>query len=234
MNNSNYTSSEVVANKAITKVYGYMFRGLILSSIMAALFAYVPEFRSILYTMGSEGMTLSSVGWVILLAPLAMIFFESWAARQGSQVMLMFFSIFSMLIGASLSSIFLVYTEGSILNAFLVTTLTFGAMSFYGYTTQKDLTSIGSFLIMALIGVIIASVVNLFFQSSIMDFIISIIAVIVFIGLTAYDTQKVKQELAGIHDMEFAKVIAIRGALSLYLDFINLFLQILKLMGQKK
>lgn len=234
MNNSNYTSSEVVANKAITKVYGYMFRGLILSSIMAGLFAYVPEFRSILYTMGTEGMTLSGVGWVILLAPLAMIFFESWAARQGSQVMLMFFSIFSMLIGASLSSIFLVYTEGSILNAFLVTTLTFGAMSFYGYTTQKDLTSIGSFLIMALIGVIIASVVNLFFQSSIMDFIISIIAVIVFIGLTAYDTQKVKQELAGIHDMEFAKVIAIRGALSLYLDFINLFLQILKLMGQKK
>lgn len=234
MNNSNYTSSEVVANKAITKVYGYMFRGLILSSIMAALFAYVPEFKSILYTMGTKGMTLSVAGWVILLAPLAMIFFESWAARQGSQVMLMFFSIFSMLIGASLSSIFLVYTEGSILNAFLVTTLTFGAMSFYGYTTQKDLTSIGSFLIMALIGVIIASVVNLFFQSSMMDFIISIIAVIVFIGLTAYDTQKVKQELAGIHDMEFAKVIAIRGALSLYLDFINLFLQILKLMGQKK
>lgn len=234
MSYSNY-SSEVVAKKAITKVYGYMFRGLILSSIMAALFAYVPEFKSFLYTTGDTGMmTLSLAGWIVLLSPLVMIFFENWAARQGSQTMLMFFSIFSMLMGASLSSIFLVYSEESILNAFLVSTLTFGAMSFYGYVTKKDLTNIGSFLIMALIGVIIATIVNLFLKSTIFDLIISIVAIVIFIGLTAYDTQKVKRELYGVCDMEMAKIIAIRGALRLYLDFINLFLQILKFMGIKK
>lgn len=221
--------------KVMNKVYGYMFLGLMTSAIVAALFAYIPEFYSLIYKVGEAGQTsLSVAGWVVLLSPLLLVFFFGKAADMGIGAMKSLFVIFSVLLGASLSSIFLVYTESSILMCFLITAVTFGCMSLYGYTTQKDLSSIGSLLLMALIGIIIASVVNLFLRSEMMDFIVSIIAVVVFVGLTAYDTQKIKEELSRCYSDEEAHKIAIFGALSLYLDFINMLLQILRLLGNKK
>ncbi len=220
----------------MANVYGYMCLGLIISGIMAWIFAYVPEFNNFLYTAASDGMqTLSIAGWIVLVAPLIMVLVAGFVIKDmDSGALLIFFIIFSLLMGASLSSIFLVYTEASILQCFLITGGTFGVMSLYGYSTKKDLSSWGNLLIMALIGIIIAMFVNIFLKSAMMDFIVSIIAVIVFVGLTAYDTQKIKEELGYSCDRETCKKIAIWGALSLYLDFINLLLQILKLLGKKK
>ena len=136
--------------------------------------------------------------------------------------------------GLSLSSIFMVYTDASIAKVFFITAATFGAMSLYGYTTKRDLTQIGSFLIMGLFGVILASIVNLFMASSALQFIISVVGVLVFAGLTAYDTQRLKSEyLYGAMDGETMERSAISGALSLYLNFINLFTLLLQLLGQR-
>jgi FtsH-binding integral membrane protein len=173
--------------------------------------------------------------WVIILAPLAMVFFLSFrigkmsvAAAQTT------FWVFAALLGVSLSTIFVVYTATSITQVFFITAATFGAMSLYGYTTKRDLTGLGSFLFMGLIGVIIAMLVNLFLQSSALGFAISVIGVLVFVGLTAYDTQKIKEQYYAGDDGTVAGRKAIMGALSLYLDFINLFLMLLRLFGQNR
>jgi hypothetical protein len=142
--------------------------------------------------------------------------------------------VFAGLLGVSLSSIFIVYTTASITQVFFVAAATFGAMSLYGYTTSRDLTAWGSFLFMGLIGVIIAMVVNIFLASSALEFAISIIGVLVFVGLTAYDTQKIKEMYYVGDDGTVAGRKAIMGALRLYLDFINLFLMLLRLFGQSR
>tara|TARA_B100000282_G_scaffold130008_1_gene93154 strand:- start:43 stop:525 length:483 start_codon:yes stop_codon:yes gene_type:complete len=144
------------------------------------------------------------------------------------------FWIFAGLMGASLSSIFLAYTGTSITRVFFITAGTFGAMSIYGYTTKRDLTKLGSFLFMGLIGIIIASLVNIFLKSSMMYFIISIIGVLVFVGLTAYDTQKIKNMYLASDSGELIGKKAVMGALTLYLDFINLFIMLLRLFGQRR
>lgn len=219
----------------LINVYGYMCIGLIISAVMAWVFANVPEFNNFLYTTTAQGaQTLSIAGWIVLLSPLAMILAASFIDDMDSGALLIFFVIFSLLMGASLSSVFMVYTDVSIIQCFVITAGTFGFMSAYGYVTRKDLSSWGNILIMALIGVIIAMFVNIFLQSAMMDFIVSIIAVIVFVGLTAYDTQKIKDQLSFYNEPETCKRIALWGAFTLYLDFINLFLQILKLMGKRK
>jgi FtsH-binding integral membrane protein len=147
----------------------------------------------------------------------------------------MLFWLFAALIGVSLASIFLVYTQTSIVRVFFITAASFGALSLWGYTTQRDLTGMGSFLIMGLFGVIIASLVNLFFQSSMLQFVVSVVGVLVFAGLTAWDTQRLKNEyIYGSLDGETAERSAIMGALSLYLNFINLFTLLLQLLGQRE
>ena len=142
---------------------------------------------------------------------------------------------YSMLLGVTLSIIFIIYTSESIASTFMVTALTFGAMSLYGFTTKKDLTSLGSFAFMALIGLIIATVVNMFLQSSMLNYIIGYAGVLIFVALTAYDTQKIKKmAIRGFNDAEQEKKGAIMGALTLYLDFINLFLFMLRFLGDRK
>jgi FtsH-binding integral membrane protein len=144
------------------------------------------------------------------------------------------FWVFASLMGVSLSSIFLTYTGSSITRVFFITSITFGAMSIYGYTTKRDLTKMGSFLMMGLIGIIVASVVNMFLKSTMMDFVISILGVLIFVGLTAYDTQKIKNMYVASDTGELMGKKAVMGALTLYLDFINLFIMLLRLFGQRR
>jgi FtsH-binding integral membrane protein len=178
---------------------------------------------------------VSPIKWVIMLAPLAMVFVLSFGVeRMRPATAQITFWIFAALMGISLSSIFLVFTHTSIVRVFFITAASFGALSLWGYTTQRDLSGMGSFLMMGLFGVILASLVNLFMQSSALQFAVSVIGVIVFSGLTAWDTQRLKNEyLYGAMDGEAVERSAITGALSLYLNFINLFTLLLQLLGQR-
>ena len=182
-------------------------------------------------------MFVSPLKWVFILAPLAMVFAISFGInRLKPATAQMLFWAFSALMGVSMSSIFLVYTHTSIVRVFFITAASFGALSLYGYTTRRDLTGMGSFLFMGLIGVIIASLVNLFVASSMLQFIVSIVGVLVFAGLTAWDTQRLKNDyIYGYASQggEMADRAAIVGALSLYLNFVNLFTLLLQLLGQR-
>ncbi len=184
------------------------------------------------------GYTLfvSPVKWAVILAPLVMVFALSYGMnRVRPATAHVMFWIFAALIGLSLGSIFMVYTHTSITRVFFITAASFGALSVWGYTTQRDLSGMGSFLIMGLFGIILASLVNLFMQSSMMQFIISVVGVLVFSGLTAYDTQRLKSEyLYGAMDGETMERSAISGALSLYLNFINLFTLLMQLLGTRE
>jgi uncharacterized protein len=212
------------------KVYNLMAAGLGITGVTAygtyALAASNPAFAQMIYA--------SPLRWVIMLAPLALVFFLSFRihSMSVSSAQTTFWA-YAALLGVSLSSIFLVYTGASITQTFFITATTFGAMSLYGYTTKKDISSWGSFLFMGLIGIIIASVVNIFMASSALSFAISVIGVLVFTGLTAYDTQTIKESYFESDDSDTAGRKAIIGALNLYLDFINLFLMLLRLLGNR-
>jgi FtsH-binding integral membrane protein len=170
-----------------------------------------------------------------VLAPLALVFALSYGInRLSAGTALMLFFVYAGLLGLSLASIFLVYTGASITRVFFISAATFGALSLYGYTTQRDLTGIGSFMFMGLIGIVIASLVNIFLKSTGLDWAISIIGVIVFVGLTAYDTQRIKEMYSVNDDGTISGRKAVMGALSLYLDFINLFLMLLRLFGDRR
>jgi FtsH-binding integral membrane protein len=179
---------------------------------------------------------LSPVKWVIMLAPLAMVFVLSFGIqRMRPATAQLTFWVFAALMGLSLSSIFLVFTHTSIVRVFFITAASFGALSLWGYTTQRDLTGMGSFLLMGLFGVVLASLVNLFMASSALQFAISVVGVLVFAGLTAWDTQRLKSEYVyGAMDGDTTERSAIIGALSLYLNFINLFTLLLQLLGQRE
>lgn len=220
------------------RVYNYMTSGLVLTGITAYL-TYVLSFTEVNGQLAPTALGQFLFGtplmWVIVLAPLAMVFFLSF--RVGSMSVSAAqttFWVFAGLLGVSLSTIFVAYTTASITQVFFIAAATFGAMSLYGYTTSRDLTGWGSFLFMGLIGVIIAMIVNWFLASPALDFAISIIGVLVFVGLTAYDTQKIKEMYYVGDDGTVAGRKAIMGALSLYLDFINLFLMLLRLFGQSR
>jgi len=176
----------------------------------------------------------SPLRWVVMLAPLGFVFLFSARinAMSPSTAQLVFWA-FAATMGLSMASIFLVFTGTSIARVFFITAATFGATSLYGYTTRADLSRMGSFLFMGLIGIVIASLVNIFIGSSALQFAISVIGVIVFTGLTAYDTQRLKEVYAEAYDQDTLSRIAIMGALTLYLDFINLFTMLLQLMGQR-
>ncbi len=221
------------------RVYNYMASGLALTGIVAVVIAQISFVPTASGQLGLTeiGYTLfaTPMKWVVMLAPLGLVFFLSARLHklQFGTAQTVFW-IFSALMGMSLAIVFMIYTGASIARVFFITAGTFGAMSLYGYTTKKDLTNWGSFLFMGLIGIIIASVVNIFLASSALQFAISVIGVLVFVGLTAYDTQKIKNEYAEHYDEDTAGKLAISGALRLYLDFINLFMMLLHLFGSRR
>ena len=222
------------------KVYNYMASGVLLTGFVALLFfkmAVITGSDGQIVGLTSFGNTIYASGlkWVLMLAPLGVVFYMSFGiAKMSASKAQTTFWVFAALMGASLSSIFLLYTGASITRVFFITAGTFGAMSIYGYTTKKDLTKLGSFLMMGLFGIIIASIVNIFMKSSMMYFVISILGVLIFVGLTAYDTQKIKNMYLASDSGELVGKKAVMGALTLYLDFINLFIMLLRLFGQRR
>jgi hypothetical protein len=183
----------------------------------------------------AEPIFTTPLKWVVMLAPLGFVFFLSARIQSMSTgAAQATFWAFAAVMGLSLASIFLVFTGASIARVFFITAGTFGAMSLYGYTTKRDLTNWGSFLFMGLIGIIIASLVNIFIASSALQFAVSVIGVIVFVGLTAYDTQQIKQMYYEGDGADVMTKKTIMGALRLYLDFINLFIMLLQLFGQSR
>ncbi len=217
------------------KVYNLMALGLAITGVAAyGLATLAVDSTGNLTSLGVTIYT-SPLRWVILLAPLALVFFLSFrihtmsvAAAQTT------FWVYAGLVGASLSSIFLVYTDASIVKTFFITAAAFGSLSLYGYTTKRDMTAMGSFLIMGLFGIIIASIVNIFLGSPALDFAVSILGVLIFAGLTAYDTQKIKEMYYEGDDDATGGRKAIMGALNLYLDFINLFMFLLRFLGNRE
>ena len=205
------------------KVYNYMGSGLALTGIVAYIVAHTSLYQALFG---------SGIGFVVMFAPLGIVFFmgAKMKTMKPSTAQTLFW-VFSILMGASLSYVFLTYTATSIVRVFFITAATFGAMSLYGYTTKRSLARWGSFLFMGLIGVVIAMIVNIFMQSSVMHFVISVVGVLVFTGLTAYDTQRIKESYVESDGQAVMTKKAIMGALHLYLNFINLFVMLLALFG---
>ncbi len=222
------------------KVYNYMATGVLLTGIVALIsfnISVVTDASGAIVSFTEFGNTLffSGFKWLVMLAPLGIVFYMSFGInKMSSSKAQTVFWIFAALMGLSLSWILLVYTGKSVARVFFITSATFGAMSLYGYTTKRDLTKLGSFLMMGLIGIIIASLINIFMKSSMMDFVISILGVLIFVGLTAYDTQKIKNMYVESDSGELIGKKAVMGALTLYLDFINLFIMLLRLFGQRR
>ncbi|WFU34381.1 Bax inhibitor-1/YccA family protein [Bradyrhizobium brasilense] len=208
------------------RIYGYMAGGLALTGLVAYLAAASGFYQSIAAT---------PLIWLVMLAPLGFVLVLSIGIqRMAAGTAMLLFWLYAAVMGLSLGGIFLVFTGESIARVFFITAATFGAMSLYGYTTRSDLSRFGSFLIMGLIGIVIASLVNIFIGSSALQFAISIIGVIVFVGLTAYDTQRIKEMYLESDTGEIAGKKAVLGALALYLDFINLFMMLLQLFGHRR
>lgn len=216
-------------------VYNYMLSGVLLTGVVALLFAKSSLMQA-LYQIGADGrIGLTAIGWVVMLAPLAIVFAMSYGANRFSAATLqMLFWAYAGLLGASLSTIFLTYTDSSIAQVFFGTAAGFAALSLWGYTTKRDLSGFGTFLVMGLVGLIVASIVNLFIQSGPMSLVISVIGVLIFAGFTAYDTQKIKSMYAYTTAGESRDKVVIMGALNLYLDFINMFLFLLRLFGSSR
>jgi uncharacterized protein len=231
------------------KIYNYMTIGLAITGLAALgvyMAAITPDASSAAVPIKVAGgylnqfgyaMFVSPLKWLFILAPLVMVFVISFGIqRLRPATAQMLFWAFSALMGISLSSIFLVYTHTSIVRVFFITAASFGALSLYGYTTRRDMSGMGSFLLMGLFGIIIASLVNMFIASSALQFVVSVVGVLVFAGLTAWDTQRLKNEyIYGYASAggDVAERAAITGALSLYLNFINLFTLLLQLLGQR-
>ena len=231
MNTTSYNQAELKLAQStfITKVYAWMSMALMITALTAV------------YVASSEALTQAILGnrmifYVLLFGELGLVMFLSAALdRMNAMTATLLFIAYSVLNGLTLSVIFLVYTASSIGTTFFVTAGTFGVMSLYGYTTKRDLTSWGNLLFMALVGFIIASIVNLFLQNTIIYWVCTYIGILVFVGLTAYDTQKIKEMgAAGFNTSEGMRKGAIMGALALYLDFINLFLLLLRLFGGRR
>ena len=219
------------------KVYNYMAAGLGITGVAAVvtyLAAVDTSGGAVQLTALGQLLFASPLMWVIVLAPVALVFFLSFRIQNMSVAAAQTtFWVYAALVGVSFASLGLVYTHGSIARVFLITAATFAGMSLYGYTTKRDLTGMGSFLFMGLIGIIIASLVNIFLASSAMSWIISVLGVVIFTGLTAYDTQKIKEMYFEADEVAVMGRKAIMGALRLYLDFINLFLMLLRLFGNR-
>jgi FtsH-binding integral membrane protein len=203
--------------KHMLRVYNYMGAGLVITGLIAFF------------------VVSSPLKWVVMLAPLAFVFFFSFRIQtMSASTAQMTFWAFCAVMGLSLASVFLVFTGMSIARTFFIAASMFGATSLYGYVTKRDLSKIGSFLIMGLIGVVIASIVNIFLGSSALQFAISVIGIVVFVGLTAWDTQNIKEQYAENIDQESQQKMAVFGALSLYLNFVNIFQLLLNFTGERE
>ena len=209
------------------RVYNYMALGLVLTGAVAFIVGTTPALYVPIFS--------TPLKWVVMLAPLAFVLFFSFRMQSmsasGAQTM---FWAFCGVMGLSMASIFLVFTGTSIARTFFIAATMFGATSLYGYTTKRDLSQFGSFLIMGLIGVVIASVVNIFLGSTMLQFIVSVVGILVFVGLTAWDTQSIKEQYADNFDQESQQKLAVFGAFSLYLNFINIFQLLLNLTGERE
>ena len=219
----NYRSAEEI-NSAMGRVYGHMSLAVLVSMLISYWIGTTPELLQFFFT--------GVLKWIVIFAPLAAIFGVSYVlannpTKSTAQLCL---HGFAALMGLSFSMIFAVFTMGSIVSAFMGAAILFGVMSGYGYFTRRSLDSVGKFMFVGLIAIIIASIVNIFIGSTVMQTVISALAIIIFLGLTAYDTQKIRQELS----VETSDSAEIRGALTLYMDFINLFLNLLQLFGGRK
>jgi FtsH-binding integral membrane protein len=223
------------------KVYNYMASGVLLTGIVALVLSRSPEVLSIFYNLvdlgggrvAIEGMT--GLGWVAMLSPFAFILAMNFGLQRLSASALQgIFWAFATCFGISLTTVLLQYTGESVARTFFITAASFGALSLYGYTTKKSLSGLGTFLMMGLFGLIIASVVNMFMQSSGMQFVISVAGVLIFAGLTAYDTQRIKESYYMMATGEAVAKGAIMGAVKLYLDFVNLFMFLLHFLGNRE
>jgi FtsH-binding integral membrane protein len=219
----NYRSAEEI-NSAMGRVYGHMSLAVLVSMLISYWIGTTPELLQFFFT--------GVLKWIVIFAPLAAIFGVSYVlannpTKSTAQLCL---HGFAALMGLSFSMIFAVFTMGSIVSAFMGASILFGVMSGYGYFTKRSLDSVGRFMFVGLIAIIIASIVNIFIGSTVMQMVISALAIIIFLGLTAYDTQKIREELS----VETSDSAEVRGALTLYMDFINLFLNLLQLFGGRK
>ncbi len=216
------------------KIYNFMCAGLCLTALSAYLVANTPLIR-LFFNVSAQGVSMSALGWLFLFAPLIMVFAFNSVVQRGTltQVQGMFWG-FSVVMGISLTPILLAYTGASVARVFLTTAAMFGGMSLYGYTTKKDLSGMGSFLIMGVWGLLIASLINIFFQSEGLSYAVSIIGVLIFTGLTAYDVQTFRNIYSAADTEETMGKKAIMGALNLYMDFINMFIYLLRLMGDRR
>lgn len=225
------TADRAVIDQALRsymlRVYNLMASGLLLSGIVAAVITLSPAVQQVVFQPG--------LVWLFILAPIGLLFALSFGVRKWSAgtVQTMYWLMVAAF-GVSLSTIFMAYTAESVVRVFFITAATFGAMSLYGYTTKRDISNWGSFLFMGLIGVLIAVIVNIFVESSMLQFVISVVGVLVFTGLTAYDTQRIKSVYLASDSHETAGKKAVMGALTLYLDFINLMIMLLHLLGQRR
>ncbi|MDY0075911.1 MAG: Bax inhibitor-1/YccA family protein [Bacteroidales bacterium] len=225
--------SQTLAKTFLANVFSWMFLALAVTALISYTVAGNDGFMQLMFNMETGGMSL--MGWVIMLSPLGLVLWMSMGFnKMSAPTLTLVFLLYSILMGLSLSFIFLAYTSASIAKTFVITSGMFGLMALVGYTTKTDLSKFGSLMMMGLVGLIIASVVNFFFKSSTMEYIISFIGVLVFTGLTAYDVQKLKRiGASAMTQGEGMRKITIMGALTLYLDFINLFLFLLRFFGNR-
>ena len=209
------------------RIYNYMCLGLFVTGVVALVVGSTPALYVPIFS--------TPLKWVVMLAPLAFVLFLSFRLQSMSAASAqIIFWAFCAVMGLSMASIFLVFTGTSIARTFFIAATMFGVTSLYGYTTKRDLSQFGSFLIMGLIGVIVASLVNLFLGSTMLQFLVSVIGIFVFVGLTAWDTQQIKEQFAENFDTESQQKLAVFGALSLYLNFINIFQLLLNVTGQRE
>ena len=211
-------------NSAMGRVYGHMSLAVIVSMIVSYFVGTSPELLAFFFT--------GVMKWIVIFAPLAAIFGVAMVLGNNPSkgVAQLCLHGFAALMGLSMATIFAVFTMGSIVSAFMGAAILFGVMSGYGYFTKRSLDSVGKFMFVGLIAIVIASIVNIFIGSTVMQMVISALAIVIFLGLTAYDTQKIREELS----MESSDVAEVRGALTLYMDFINLFINLLQLFGDRK
>jgi len=244
---SNYTvldsqqssATGVVAKKFMASVFLWMFVALGVSTLFAFLYATNQSLLSQLYVQTEKGLRPTTLSWVVTFAPFAFLLIMQFGINKlSSSAMTFLFLAFAAVLGISLSNILLIYTSGSVFGCFGAASAMFGVMAIMGYTTEKDLTSFGRILFMGFIGIFVAFIINWFLRSPALNYLISIIGVAVFTGLTAYDTQKIKRIGAGLEyegtSAADTKKLALMGALNLYLDFLNLFLMLLRLFGNRR
>lgn len=225
----------VSENKLLRSAFAWMAVAMVLTTISSLLFAFVPQLTSLLLEPTEFGFKPTILAYVVMFAPLLFVLAMSFGINKMNYVTLVgVFAAYAIINGISFSFIFFVYNIGSIVNVFLSTSALFAIMAIAGYTTKTDLTKIGNILMIGLIGIVVASLINMFMHSAKMDYIISILGVVIFTGLTAWDVQKIKVMGENADDSEQSKKMGVMGALTLYMDFINLFLFLLRLFGGRK